>query len=59
VQYDAPTAPRTRLVRLLLILVAVAVLASQLGPWGSALRHEVAARVDRAVGAPSTAGPAG
>ena len=56
-QYDAPTAPRTRLVRLLLILLAVAVLASQIGPWGSALRHEVAARVDRVVGAPPAAGP--
>jgi hypothetical protein len=59
VPYDAPAAPRTRLVRLLLILLAVAVLASQLGPWGSALRQEVAARVDRAVGAPPAADPGG
>ncbi|MDT7580526.1 MAG: hypothetical protein QOK35_1790, partial [Pseudonocardiales bacterium] len=52
VRYDAPTSARTRLVRLLLILLAVAVVASQLGPWGSTLRQEVAARVDRVVAAP-------
>jgi hypothetical protein len=59
VQYDAPTAPRTRLVRLLMILLAVAVLASQIGPWGNDLRHEVAARVDRVVGASPAPGPGG
>jgi hypothetical protein len=57
VRYDAPLSPRTRLVRLLLVLLALAVLASQFGPWGNAVRHEVAARVDRVVAAPSAAGP--
>jgi hypothetical protein len=53
VRYDAPLSPRTRLVRLLLVLLALTVLVSQLGSWGSALRHEVAERVDRVVaGAP-------
>ena len=52
-RYDAPLTPRTRLVRLLLVLLALAVLVSQLGSWGSTLRHEVAERVDRVVaGAP-------
>jgi hypothetical protein len=56
VRYDAPTSARTRLVRLLLVLLALAVLASQLGPWGSALRHEVGARVDRVVASPAAPG---
>jgi hypothetical protein len=43
-------------VRLLLVLLALALLASQLGPWGSALRHEVGARVDRVVASPAAPG---
>jgi hypothetical protein len=51
VRYDAPVSSRTRLVRLLMILLVLAALASQLGPWGGTLRQEVAARVDRVVAA--------
>jgi hypothetical protein len=55
--YDAPASARTRLVRLVTILLVLLALASQLGPWGTALRREVSVRVDRVVGAPPAAGP--
>lgn len=47
VHFDSPISLRTRLVRLLLILLVLAALASQLGPWGGALRQEVATRIDQ------------
>ena len=47
VHFDSPISLRTRLVRPLLILLVLAALASQLGPWGGALRQEVATRIDQ------------
>ena len=46
-RFDSAVSLRTTLVRLLMILLLLAALASQLGPWGGALRQEVAARIDR------------
>lgn len=43
--YDTPVAPHVRLVRSLLVLLLVAVVVSQVGPWGDELRQLVVDRI--------------
>jgi hypothetical protein len=50
VGYDAPVSPRTRLARFLTVLVLVAAVGSQVGPWGPDLRRELGDRVEQVVG---------
>lgn len=56
VGYDARTSPRTWLVRFVLILLVLLALATQVGPWGGALRRDVAGRVERVVAEGAGAG---
>ncbi|MGI9001529.1 MAG: hypothetical protein ACR2GH_07660 [Pseudonocardia sp.] len=43
--YDVALSVRTQLVRLILVVLLVAAVGSQLGPWGSGLRREISERI--------------
>jgi hypothetical protein len=44
-RYDGPVAAHVRLVRVVLVLLLVAVVASQVGPWGDELRELIVERI--------------
>jgi hypothetical protein len=48
--YDAPVAPHVRIVRVGIVLLLVAVIGTQVGPWGDDLRQLVAERITMVVG---------